>query len=43
MTHWQADDLGVVEEINVLSHVFADLYHFDVAVYNIPDYQPTGR
>jgi hypothetical protein len=29
-----------MEEIDILSHVFADLYHFEVAEYIIPDYQP---
>lgn len=40
MTHWEADDLGVMEEIRILSHVFADLYHFEVDEYAIPEYQP---
>jgi len=40
MTHWEADDLGVTREVDILSHVFADLYRFGVADYTIPNYQP---
>jgi hypothetical protein len=38
--YWDADDLGVVEEVEVLKHVFSDLYNFDVSKYEIPSHQP---
>lgn len=39
MVHWEADDLGVIKEINALGHVFSDLYHYEVSIYAVPSHQ----
>ncbi|KAH9213693.1 hypothetical protein DL95DRAFT_524350 [Leptodontidium sp. 2 PMI_412] len=37
---WQDDDLGVETELKDLGHVFADLFHFGVDVFDIPSDKP---
>ncbi|KAI9644511.1 hypothetical protein NHQ30_006532 [Ciborinia camelliae] len=43
IVHWASDDLGVSEEIENLADVFQDLYHFEVAKFEIPDLQPASK
>ncbi|KAG4439224.1 hypothetical protein IFR05_005315 [Cadophora sp. M221] len=37
---WQDDDLGVETELKDLGHVFADLFHFGVDIFDIPSDKP---
>ncbi|KAH7370074.1 hypothetical protein BKA65DRAFT_487637 [Rhexocercosporidium sp. MPI-PUGE-AT-0058] len=37
---WQDDDLGVETELKDLGHVFADLFHYGVDVFDIPSEKP---
>jgi hypothetical protein len=37
---WEADDLGVGEEIKGLRHVFRDRFNFQVQLYQIPSLKP---
>jgi hypothetical protein len=37
---WEDDDLRVETELKALQHVFADLYHFGVQSYMIPNEKP---
>ena len=40
MVYWAEDDLGVIDEIDMLGDVFCDLHRCEVSVYIIPSYQP---
>lgn len=40
LASWDADDLGVIKEVEALKHVFADFYRFDVSTYIIPSQYP---
>lgn len=37
---WADDDLGVASELKDLQHVFEDLYHYAVDIYEIPSQKP---
>jgi len=37
---WEADDLGVKEEIKTLRHVFRDRFNFEIQSYEIPSTKP---
>jgi len=39
MVYWAEDDLGVIDEIDMLGDVFCDLHQYEVSVYIIPSYQ----
>ena len=40
LLRWVDDDLGVVKEIKDLHHVFTEIYHYDVQLYEIPNAKP---
>jgi hypothetical protein len=40
LASWDADDLGVAQEVNTLEHVFIDFYRYDVSTYTIPIHHP---
>ncbi|KAE8448946.1 hypothetical protein EG329_008742 [Mollisiaceae sp. DMI_Dod_QoI] len=40
LLRWADDDLGVETELKDLQHVFEDLYHYAVELYDIPSQKP---
>lgn len=40
LLRWEADDLGVLSEIQDLEHVFKDMYNYTVETYDIPNIKP---
>lgn len=40
LLRWADDDLGVLAELKDLQHVFTDLYHYNVRLYDIPSHKP---